>query len=365
MITLSADIKSISETGNYISSVLSYIAPNNISYNNIKKNIYSVFELKEITNNLINSKSKTGNPFLLKSSQLGGGAVLCSNSNYYIGKQICDENGNFDKPYLFTINGINLKSIIIKFDTFNNQHPKNIIINNVLYECNSSVFRVILENIENIEIIIDNWNVSNFPLTIQSIYSFFIEVNDFNLLSLDRSFADRGDFKLPSYGLISNYGNIELIDINDDILFYVENYLFKKGYLCTIYLNNTNYGNKQIIGEYFSTIWEYDNDNRKISVTVEDDIERLQNVYFEGINYIPHISKSQNLFSIYNMLYLETIKYGYKFKKLDNNIKNLLSNIIIEYPYLEKDSLWNTWLKFCGLSKLYMYEENNELVIKK
>ena len=61
-----------------------------------------------------------------------------------------------------------------------------------------------------------------------------IEVDRRNMLGVDCSIFDRSDLKLPSFGIISNTGSLELNDGLGEILYFAENGLLDKGQPCKI-----------------------------------------------------------------------------------------------------------------------------------
>ena len=92
-----------------------------------------------------------------------------------------------------------------------------------------------------------------------------IEVDRRNMLGVDRSIFDRSDLKLPSFGIISNTGNIEFNDNDGRVLHYAENLQLQKGQKCEIWLNNTLVENaSELIGSFETDQWDYDNDSKVV-----------------------------------------------------------------------------------------------------
>lgn len=89
--------------------------------------------------------------------------------SYFISKEFSDGDGNFEEPILISISGKNIVSLTIYFDNLNNQYPKNIIVNNKLYNVNCSVITLKCDITDNVDIIIDNWNMPNSPFVIRGV----------------------------------------------------------------------------------------------------------------------------------------------------------------------------------------------------
>ena len=214
------------------------------------------------------------------------------------------------------------------------------------------------------KLIIDNWNTPNCPLVISGIYAdISIDIDRKNLISLDRSIFDRSDLKLPSYGIISNTGNIEFNDIDGQIRDYAEQLLLESGLKCEIKLNNTLVdGASETIGIFETDEWNYDNDNRVVSVSLKDELEKLQDIQIEPLSFIPMKSDKQSYEEIYNYLYEQTIKILpiYKFEELNENTQQHLKNSYMVIPTIERNNLWACWNNFCCATQSHMFMDGNK-----
>jgi hypothetical protein len=190
-----------------------------------------------------------------------------------------------------------------------------------------------------------------------------INIDRRNLIGISSSIYDRSDLKLPSFGIISNIGNIEFNDNDGQVLQYAEKLKLQAGQKCEIWLHNTlvETANEKI-GVFETDQWNYDNERRVVSVSLKDDLEEWQNINFDGIDYNPNINKSQSLSYFYEELRNATVKDGnyemLSLEGLDETTKNVLSDIIIQYPLLYKGSLWESWQKVCEVGQLHIYKEN-------
>ena len=361
MITLTAKINLLSGDNSALS-----LGSDNLSGNNISSNLSGIVGVK-----------KTAiNPFIFGVSKLGSGATFESKESftkrsgggYYIGNQPSDDSGNFGKPYTITIIGNAMTSLTIAFDTANGRHPNSINIDGTTYIDDDAIFTVAnLTSSTSHTITIDNWNTANAPLVITGIYvEVAIEIDRRNLISLERTIYDRSDLKLPSFGIISNTGNIEFNDINGEVKDYAEQMLLEKGLKCEIKLNNTLVdGASETISLFETDEWDYDNDNRVVSVSLKDDLEEWQEINVDEISYDPRKTESKPFRWFYEYLWNIT-KQNYNmlsFDELDSDTQSVLNKTYIQYPLLESGTLWQQWTKLCEVCQLHIYKNSDGVVV--
>ena len=185
-----------------------------------------------------------------------------------------------------------------------------------------------------------------------------VEIDRKNILSLNSNIFDRSDLKLPSWGIISNTGNIEFNDTDGKVLNYTENLLLQSGLKCEIKLNNTLVeGASETIGLFETDEWDYDNDNRVVSVILKDDLEEWQTILIEEYP----LQNAMTMYEIYEYLVGKTpSKWEFI---LDNENATRLKNITCPYPYLESANLWAQWQKLCEVCALYIYKNNEGKVV--
>lgn len=351
MITLTAQINLISDDNGSLNSVSSELFGNNIS--SVWQSIRGV-------------KSQGSNPFIIGASKLGDGSTFSDKVDYFIGSQLSDDNGEFQPPCEITVNGNNIKSLTIAFDTVNNRHPNTIKIDDAEYVDDDAIFTISdLPSANTHTITIDNWNAPKYPLVITGIYvEISIDIDYRNLISLNRSITYRADNKLPSYGIISNTGNLEFNDLNGEIRDYAEQMLLTSDLKVVIKLNNTLTNTKEQVGIFETETWDYDNDNRSVSVSLKDDLEEWQDIQVKGFNFDPRkpfeTITDGKMSNVYRWLQDKTRtpeKYGmFKFEQLDAKTQEILENTIVQYPVLEDGTLWEQWTKLCQVCGLYIYK---------
>lgn len=337
----------------------------NFGGNNISSDFLSV----------VGKNMQSSSPFILGSSPLNGNYTFADKVDYFIGSQLSNGEGNFEKPYIITFSNENglPEQVFIKFDSQNGGHPNSILINGEKYAIFEPLFLIDVpsgETVINVEI--NNWNKANSPLIVTGIYvEHSIEVDSFNLISVGSTIRDRSDYKLPSYGIISNGDSLEFNDGKGEVLRYIENQALTSGLTCTIIVHNTLEEISQVLSVYESDTWDYDNDNRKVSVSLKDDLEKWQDISVEGIDYDPRATSTNTrpYSYYYKYFYEQTVKNGnfvmQSFDELDSKTKSILENTYMDYPLLEACTLWQAWTKLCEVCQLHIFKDKNGIIVCK
>jgi hypothetical protein len=197
-----------------------------------------------------------------------------------------------------------------------------------------------------------------------------VEIDYKHLISLNSKITYRSDNKLPSYGIMSNDGRIEFNDIYDTanglwkFNNYAEEQMLTSDIKVEIVLKNTIAKTEQRVGLYETKDWDYDNDNKSVSVALKDDLEEWQDIFIDGISYDPRepykVLKNGTMAELYDWLHRKTLeKYEMlSLSELDDKTRIVLENTKILYPLLESGSLWQQWEKLCQVCALYIYKNN-------
>lgn len=383
MITMSAEIEIFQ--GESFDNVNISITDSNGSdvQSNISANISNIFSK-------IKPKFSKQNPFIIGSSVLSGGATFSNGEQYFItncfSSATKDENSNiypFENDIIITMEskdyvlGVLPTVFSILFDVSDNVYAPQIIINGYndldvkqwtnTYLPETAYFTV--ANLDNsncvrYEIIISGLNKPNSQLILLGVYSqLSIYADKRNLISLDSDIKDRSDNGHPSYGIISNGGNLTMIDNTGEIKAYAEFGLLTSDLPVTLYLHDTLSGKKEIIGVFETENWEYNTLNFEVNITLKDNLEELQNINMERIPLDPldRFAVFHTMADLYKILKKETpdsFKFD-DFNYLDENVKTLLTSSYLEYPLLENDSLWEQWRKICETCQLYIYADKD------
>ena len=197
--------------------------------------------------------------------------------------------------------------------------------------------------------------------TITKLDGTLITIDYRNLLSLSRTITDRSDMKLPAYGVISNHGSLRFVDYDGSMLQMIQNRQLVSGMAVTLYLENTISKAKASVGEFLTKQWSYDNNNRQISVRLQDELEEWQNIALVPVEPSYSNELNHNTFAeVYKALFLLTpSKYNMlNYELLDEPTKTQLSNVWVEYFVLTSNTLWNAWTQFCDACQVHIYKNN-------
>lgn len=354
MIEITAQIKIEGSVGDF-----------NASFDNAQGNEYTnniSGELGAITG----VKSQGSNPFIIGASKLGSGATFSDKVDYLIG-DLSDKNGNFLKSYIIKVNSSQYKkfgNITIAFDIVSGRYPKSIKVNGVDYADDDAIFTIADIDTNSLTIEISNWNTPNSPLVITGIYDgITIDIDRRNLISFEYGIFDRGDINLPSYGILSNTGSIEFNDVDGEVADYAEALLLTSGATVQCFLKDTLSGTETLIANTFTETWDYDSNNRQVSVSLKDDLEKWQEISVEGKSYDPYDNKPITAKDIYiNLVGKTNVAKVQPFMLLDEETKHILENTIIPYDIRNAGTLWEQWQKLCQLCGLYIYKNKNGVI---
>lgn len=170
-----------------------------------------------------------------------------------------------------------------------------------------------------------------------------VKFNRRNLISLESEVKDRADIDKPSFGIISTGGSLSFKDTSSRFLNYANAGLLTEGIEIKIFVENTLTKESVQVGQYYTTDWDYDNDNRSAYVKIQDDLVRMQGIKTDDWQMLetPDIF----LFDLYSFAKQKSIENGYAFEVLSIELENFMKKIKVMYPYLQGSNLWNIWEK--------------------
>lgn len=349
MITITAKIN-LSENGGTISSLMS-----NAEGNNVSAKISGVLGKKAVN---------IGKPFILGESKLDCGYQYTDQSvPFFISRQLSLSNGNFANSYTISLQGNNISSAIIVFDKENFGHPNSIVVDGVTFYDDDPQFELVFSNTSNTHTIqISNWNKPNSPLIITSIYAGLdIDVDRKNLISFRSDIIDRSNVQYPSFGIISNSANLTFADFDEMALDLISQQILHSGIKVQVWLDNTETNTSEQVCVMETRELSYDNNNRQVQLSLKDNLEELQDINIDAINFDPQSGESRTARWFYEKLIAKTpSRYNMLlFANLDSKTQDVLESTTIQYPLLESGTLWDAWQKLCELCMLHIYVDNN------
>lgn len=333
------------------------------------------------TNNLANKEVSQGRPFLLARSPLLGGEnseipnyedayYLTDNAGYFIGSIISDENGLLDSPYTITIKGNKINATTIVFDKENDVYPTEINVNGKTYANDDAVFTIgNLGGVSTITAVVNNLNKANTSLVILGVYvTITIIVDDKNLDSFTYSLYDRENNDEPSYGVVSNSGTLSFVDSTGEILGYANMRLLKDLTGVEICVSNSITKESHVFIKAFTQEWEYDNDSRVVTLTIEDGLSAvLQNIpFYNELFQAPKSTGDIAFVEIYNDIYDKVPSYFSmpSYDELNADVKSLIENISADSYKPEEENLWSAIDAFAKAVGLHIYYDNNKIKVE-
>ncbi|MEG1791958.1 MAG: hypothetical protein RR245_06890, partial [Clostridia bacterium] len=195
---------------------------------------------------------------------------------------------------------------------------------------------------------ITKWNLPLYPVRITSIsVGLTMEFDRSNLKEIVRGSQVVAENDKPTYGVISQYGSVEIYDNNGEILDLDEIGVLKSNQNIEITLND------KLIGQFSSDKWSINNNIAKLELT--DVLMKWKEIPFDGY---PMRSPGTAL-DLFNYL-----------NKLSGNIVNLGSGVEMElkfldikYNYLYPSSLAAAFNKLCAIFQTNIYLKDNGTVV--
>ena len=190
-----------------------------------------------------------------------------------------------------------------------------------------------------------------------------------NLISLDISVADRSDFNAPSFGIVSNVGNIEFIDNKKDasILEYAKLGLLKENLPVSCFLVNSITNKREKQAAMITSSWAYDAESKRVSLSIKDFLEEWQDIGVESLKLDVSRQHNGSFLTIYDDILKQTPeKYkgsNGKFVLYGNTVTHI-SSLKDNIGLFDAGNLWNVWDKFCRASQTHIFvnEEGNVVV---
>ena len=187
-----------------------------------------------------------------------------------------------------------------------------------------------------------------------------ISIDRRNIISINYKNLSRSNNSLPSFGIISSSGSIDFKDTDRKIEDYANKGFLVGDLSVVISLENTIKKKKKSLLGIQTDKWRYDTENRTVNVSLTDGLEDWQQIQVDNVN----LSSEKTAYKFYeSVLIAKQTPSKYIFKELDATTKAYLENIIIKYPYLDGGSLWSQWVKFCEAFGLYIYKNEDGLIV--
>lgn len=350
---------------------------NNAQFNNNNNISWNIFTANSSFGQIVGKEVKQSRPFLLGNSPLVGGEeyeiaknsdmfVLADRVNYFIGSLVSGDDGIFPDgaSYSITINGADFNAITIVFDKDNEVWPTEVVINGKSYINDDAMFTASgLGDVNTLNVAISKLNKPNKGLIVTGIYvDITIIVDEKNLDSFTYSLYDRENNDEPSYGVVSNSGTLSFVDSTGEILDYITNRMITKDLSVNISVINTPQKKTELFISAKTSSWEYDNNNFVVTVTLNDELEDLQNITYPGFPYDGTLIMASNIYN--DIMSFVPPSFGFPaLQELPDNVQlRLLSSLVS--PYMESCSVWDALDGLCKTLGIRIYKEKSNIMVE-
>lgn len=300
------------------------------------------------TNIALSNFYKGAKPFILGASKLGQEDVFRAENDKYNGfihNELTGVNGEANCE--INISGTEIDNFALVFDRMAQQWAAEIYVDNVFYENDDPQFVWQGKTANMHKIKITKWNLPLYPVRITSIsVGLTMEFDSSNLKEVLRGSQIVAENVQPKYGVISQYGSIEIYDYDGELLDLNQMGLLLPDQNIEIWID------REIIGKFYSDKWSISGGVAKVELT--DKLIKWQDILFKGYS-LKEEETAQNVFSLLNDL----IGYAVNINEAD---KTYLSTLIIKYNYLESSTLFEAWNKFCEITQMNIFtKEDGEI----
>lgn len=197
-----------------------------------------------------------------------------------------------------------------------------------------------------------------------------IELSGKRIVAFDGTLADRADFEMPTWGVISNGGSIKFLDRDNAIKNKAS--AITTSYKPKIYVSlyNTLTKAKMQIGEYFVEDWDYDINSIEVSATLTDGLKEMQDVTIEPLVYdLSRVGNTADKATVaYKHLQEQEAAKVFKLIALDNPIFDSatlehLNKIEIPFLSIEQTNLWRALDDFGKAFQCHFYKNSQGNIV--
>lgn len=287
-------------------------------------------------------------PLVWGASKWGDSGKYITKYNGFASEQCSDENGEFDTPVTFTISGTEIESLRIKFAESLGQYATELKIDGDTYANDSLTFVTagLTGNSHTIEI--TKWSAPKFNARIESISMDIVsEYTERQIMELVASNYSTANEDEPAYGLISQYGNLTLKDIENEIKGIAQQQLLSPNSPIKITFKDEQQGN------FLSDEWSYS--INEVRVEFKDSLLAWQEINYGG-RILTGVSTGLNYVTLLTLLNEIQTNYNIEFTKEDN-VDSYIQGIRIPYAYFDSGNLWEVLDKICKAGQLRLWQD--------
>lgn len=321
-------------------------------------------------NDGVNGKSMALGYVTLLDGYIGGqDTFLISEMNKYNGYMFgaTDAEGNYDVG--IEIFGVTFDKINIVGDKNANQFPTMAILDEgtedekTVYNDDLEFGIAFAKESDSHTIRFLKWNRANYNACFTTM-TVFVESLEYNRAYIDEllsSSESSFDAETINYGVVSNSGDLKLLDIDGEIADYIKDGIIDNSNLqIEIVLNG------KTIQHHITGDSSYNDRDRMLSLGLTNKMSLWDKIDYNGFNLIKGSLTAYDMLKIvmafvgYEDIYdLTSSPAVYGKDNIVGTVKTYLESTIIEYPYLEKSTFREAVEKFCYALGLNVYEDEN------
>lgn len=186
-----------------------------------------------------------------------------------------------------------------------------------------------------------------------------IDINKRSILSIDYSTITRDNVAMPSWGIISNNGSIKFVDYDGTIKSLIQQNKLSQNADAVITLEDTLTKSNMSVSCFLTKKWNYDNNDKTVTVSLGDDLEEWQDIQARELNLSQSLNTGLDVY-----VFLKNITpTKWEFEELDEITTEVLSNYQIRHAYLEATNLWQQWNKLCIACGLHIFKNRQDKVV--
>ena len=129
--------------------------------------------------------------------------------------------------------------------------------------------------------------------------------------------------------------------------------LLTEGIEIKIFLENTIKKTKKQVGQYYTTNWDYDNDNRSVTVSFKDKLENLQDRNSTEIDVSTDEAPQNIFYRIYDVLHKPSdIKIVF-----DSKVQSIMNKTESTTLYKNESNIWSDLNKISEICGFHIYND--------
>lgn len=292
------------ETNNVSKAVGSKTTKNDgqnlISWGNVVKDSNG-----NIVSKVVNGEVVTTGLLSLADGYVGGANSTLSSQGGYNGFVfgVVPENKMYSVE--ITLEGSNIDSVTFYGDKNANQFPTRAIVNGEYIYSDDAEWTIVFPSVSNTQTItFDMWNRDNYNACFTHIGIFVNELvlDKSSIRDVESLSQSTGQPKDIYYGLTPNSGRIDILDVNGEIIDYINDGIFPPDNVSiSIYANN------KCVQNHLSSIDKYDNESKIISSSL---VSNMENKYDVKHKIFPQVVKNQTIEDILFQIFRFQLNYS-------------------------------------------------------